>query len=116
MLTLALAAALVTLASYNAGKFAFKKDDQQERMAEHLLQLSNVLSSYGLKDIPKAMQLVAIKDYSGAIEIVKFYVQLVQRDPASVVAEFDKVYENVKAVKEAKAAAEKAAATVKAAA
>jgi hypothetical protein len=105
MLTTALVVALIGVVSYNVGKFAFKKDDQAERRAESFLELAGVLQDYGMVDLPKVLTKLAIKDYSGAYEVARFYVQLVKRDPTAVMAEFDKVYERVKAAKDAKAAA-----------
>lgn len=95
MLSTALVVALIGVVSYNVGKFAFKKDDKQERFAEHLLDLSAALQTYGLKDIPRGMRLAAIKDVSGVVELIKFYVELIKRDPDAVMVEFDKIFERV---------------------
>lgn len=102
LLSLLLLCALVLVVSFLVGKWLFKKDDKWERIAESLLDLSAALQEYGLVDIPRALRLVAIKDFSGAWEIVKYYLQLLKRDPTAVIGEFDKVFERVLAVKLAK--------------
>lgn len=107
--TIAIAVAAV-LAAYNVGKFLFKKDDQWERTAEHLLELSTALTAYGLRDIPKGLQLAAIKDVSGVFDLVKFYIDLLKRDPNAVMAEFDKVADRVFEARAQKAALAKVAA------
>jgi hypothetical protein len=95
MLTYALAAALAAVVGVIAGKRIFKRDDQWERTAEHLLELSAALQDYGLKDIPRGLRLAAIKDVSGVLKLVRFYIELMKRDPDAVRGEFDKVFERV---------------------
>jgi hypothetical protein len=105
MLTYVLAGTLAVVVGVIAGRRIFKRDDQWERTAEHLLELSAALQDYGLKDIPRGLRLAAIKDVSGVLKLVRFYIELMKRDPDAVRAEFDKVYEKVRAVKDAKASA-----------
>jgi hypothetical protein len=92
---ISLSVALVGILGYAGGKWLFKKDDEWERTAEHLLELSGSLRDYGLRDIPKGLQLAAIKDISGVVSLVKFYIDLLKRDPAAVAVEFDKVFDRV---------------------
>lgn len=94
-----LAVCLIGLLSYTLAKFAFIKDDQRETRHKHYIQVSQFLTEYGLKMIPAILVDLAVGDYSGAYEQIKFFVKLLERDPKSVAAEFDKVFERVLAVK-----------------
>lgn len=87
--------AAVGLLAYNLGKWAFAKDDKSERTREAFIELAGTLREYGLKDVPDVLVKLAIKDYSGAAEIAKFYVKLVKGDPSAVAKHFDVVFDRV---------------------
>ncbi len=90
-----LAVLLVCLSAYCLGKLAFRKDDAKETRHKAYIKLASALEGYGLKSLPKILIDVAVDDYSGAYEQVKFWVKLMEMDPNAVVKEFDEVFDRV---------------------
>ena len=91
-----LSTVLALLGMYLVGKWAFTKDQEfEDKVQRPAMHISRVLSAMGLIRLPKIMECVAIKDFSGLYQEIRDFSKLLIGGEAAVVAEFDQVFKNV---------------------
>ena len=81
--------------AYALGCWLFKKDQELEDRRRAAAQLASSLQAYGLKKLPGILIDYSVGDYIGLAEDVVKLAEDFGSTDASIMAEFDSVYQNV---------------------
>ena len=86
--------ALATVLAVFVGAWLFRRDTAKEERRRNAIQASALLTSMGLKRLPKMLTAYAVGDYSGLAHEMKEFAQLAL-DEKALAAEFDGTFKNV---------------------
>ena len=86
---------LIALVGFFGAKWLFKKDTEKEDRRRGAAKLAAALRAYGLVKIPDFLIDYSVGDYSGMAEKIKRLAEMFMSGEATVLTEFDAVYERV---------------------
>lgn len=87
--------ALVAVVGWVAVKWLFQKDEAIEDRRRSAAKLAAALQAYGLRKLPELLIDYSVGDYSGMAARIKQATELLMSGDASLVAEFDQVFDRV---------------------
>jgi hypothetical protein len=87
--------ALVAVVGWLGAKWLFQKDTEVEDRRRGAVNLAGALKSYGLVKIPAFLGDYAVGDYSGMAVKIKALAEMFMQGEASVISEFDQVFDKV---------------------
>jgi len=90
---------VVTVSGYKLGTLVYKKDTKIEDAKRNLIKLARILAGMGLVKTPELLEDIVVSDVSGVVHKVKEVVELFLSSEDAVIAEFEKVFDNVLAAK-----------------